>query len=129
MVLFSLPSVVVVATGLGGYASEKLIARDGVSDSQLIIGRTGVANSFLDIILGSAPVVPANPSQFDPTEPVASLIDLFVPILVITAIYGLARMALTGELTIMEMFLAFVFAYMLVGMLPGVQATVSSLFG
>ncbi len=49
-----LPSVIVIAGGFGGLASEKLIGRASVIDSQLLIGRSGVDNSNLDIGLGTA---------------------------------------------------------------------------
>lgn len=44
----------VMAAGLGGYISEKLIDRQGVLNSSLTIARQGVSNSNLDI--GLAPV-------------------------------------------------------------------------
>jgi len=50
-----LPSVVVMAGGFGGLASEYLMGRTGVANSQLLLGRTGVDNSALDV--GLAPIV------------------------------------------------------------------------
>lgn len=42
----------VVASGLGGFVSEKLVVRQGVTTSDLLIGRDGVPNPSLDIGIG-----------------------------------------------------------------------------
>ncbi len=44
--------LLVIATGLGGYVSEKLIARQGVNNSSLTIDRSGIFSSDLDITMG-----------------------------------------------------------------------------
>ncbi len=47
------PYVIVFASELGGLVSEKLIDRSGVTASRLVIGRSGVNNSTLDVAIGA----------------------------------------------------------------------------
>lgn len=50
LVLF-FSTMAVYASGLGGYISEKLIGRSGVSDSSLVIGSSGASGSYLDVAM------------------------------------------------------------------------------
>jgi hypothetical protein len=56
LIIMCLISSITLAVGIGGYMSEKLIARTGVADSNLVIDRSGISNSDLDIAMG-LPVV------------------------------------------------------------------------
>ncbi len=49
---FTFSIIAVNASGIGGYISEKVIARAGVANSNLRIDRLGVNNSYLDIGMG-----------------------------------------------------------------------------
>jgi hypothetical protein len=49
---FTFSIIAVNASGIGGYISEKVIARAGVLNSNLRIARQGVNNSYLDIGMG-----------------------------------------------------------------------------
>jgi len=40
------------ASEVGGQISEKLVGREGVSNSSFVIGRSGVSNSSLDVGMG-----------------------------------------------------------------------------
>ncbi len=64
MLVFS--SVAVYASGWGGYISEKVINRNGVANSNLLIGRSGVVTSGLDVAMsGRALVVGATNVYMD----------------------------------------------------------------
>ncbi len=49
LVVLSLVTTAVYASGFGGWVSEKLVGQNGVADSNLLIGRSGVSNSGLDV--------------------------------------------------------------------------------
>ncbi len=53
LIFMSLGARAIYASGLGGYISETLIERSGISGSSLLIGRSGVATSEIDVAMGA----------------------------------------------------------------------------
>ena len=116
-----MPNIKVVASELGGYVSEKLIARSGVSNSQLIIGREGVGNSLLDIVLGDVG------GHINPSAPVAPLINTWIVAFAVLAIYTFVR-GFLGGVTVKEIVFAVAFIYVLTALMPGLQIAITRLF-
>jgi len=110
MLLFAISFVVlisgvnVLASELGGYVSEKLIGRSGVSNSQLVIG--GNSNSLLDIELNSTEGTPA--THMNPSDPAYRLAAILPTIFVAIAIVLLVGMVLSGTMSLPLLILAVV---------------------
>ncbi len=114
--LILIPTVVVVASGLGIDGSEKLIQRDGSTGSEILIGR-GSPSWFY---IGTGGV------HFNPESPPFQIISLYPLVLVamsILVILGLIVRRITFETLI----IVAIFIYILIAMLTGIQLNITDL--
>ncbi len=114
--LILIPTVIVVAAGLGIGDSEKLIQRDGSTGSELLITR-GSPSWFY---IGTGGV------HFNPESPPFQIISLSPLILVAMAllvILGLIAKGITFETII----IVAIFIYILIAMLTGIQLNITDL--
>lgn len=114
--LILLPTVIVVAAGLGIGDSEKLIQRDGVTGSEILITRGD--SSWFYIGTGGA--------HFNPEAPPFQIISLIPLLLVAMGILAILALIAKG-IDIETMIIIVVFIYLLISFLTGVQINITNL--
>ncbi len=108
---------VVIADEIGGYDTEKLIGIIGAADSNLVIGRDGNPNSYLDIAFGG--------SHFHPDDPAYVIVSL-VPLLYV-AMLIIVLLGLFLSWNIKSILIAVIAIYVASALLPMIQEGISNL--
>ncbi len=114
--LILLPTLFVVASGLGIDGSEKLIQRDGSTGSEILITR-GSPSWFY---IGTGGV------HFNPESPPFQIISLYPLILVAMALILILGLLAKG-IDFQNLVIAAVFIYILVALLTGIQINITDL--
>jgi hypothetical protein len=127
LILNLIPITLAIADELGGYVSEKLIGRSGVSDSRLVISRSNTSNSFLDIANAAVEGI-VNPNM-NPDSGAYQLNALIPLILMGMFIIMLLGFLATGEFTFASLIAVVVLIYFFYSFLPGIQTMITNLLG
>lgn len=123
-----IPAGMVLGDALGGYVTEKLIG--GSASSRLVIG--GSASSFLDVGTG-ADVGPTPPTPPAPTpsgsQGYLNLNRLIPLILMGMVVLMMLRGMAQGRVTVLTLLMVAILLYVFYALFPGIQQTITSLFG